>query len=361
MKVDRPSLCLNMIVKNESAIIERCLAAAAPAIQSWVICDTGSEDATPELIERFFATRRIPGELHRIPFLNFEQARNAALECARTSALAYDYLLLVDADMELVIEDPDFACGLTGASYLLLQRNDIAYYNTRLLRRSAPARYVGVTHEYLDAGAPPERLSGAWFIDHAAGANRTGKFDRDARLLEEALVREPANARYVFYLAQSERDAGRVEKARATYWRRAAMGGWSEEIAYALLQIARIDERLGASADAVRRAYLDAYRARPVRIEPLVELARLCRLAGDWPDALLYARAAAAARRPDDLLFVDESAYAWRALDELAIAGWYAGAHGEGRAAATRLLAENRFPPAERDRILANAAYYDSK
>jgi glycosyltransferase involved in cell wall biosynthesis len=354
----KPSLCLNMIVKNESAIIDRCLAAVAPLVSAWVICDTGSDDDTPERVKRFFDERGIPGELHRIPFLNFEQARNAALDLARASALDFEYLLFVDADMELVVEDPEFANGITGRSYLLQQRNEIAYYNTRLLRRDTPARYVGVTHEYLDAGAPPEKLTGAWFVDHAAGANRVGKFERDARLLEDALLREPDNARYVFYLAQSQRDAGALGTARETYVRRVGMGGWNEEVAYALFQVARIDERLGAPSDVIRRGLLDAYRARPTRVEPLVELARLCRLAGDWADALLYARAAAIAERPDDLLFVDEACYAWRALDELALAGWYSGAHSEGRAAAARLLAENRFPASERERIVANAKYY---
>ena len=117
-------------------------------------------------------------------------------------------------------------------------------------------------------------------------------------------------------------------------------------MAYALFQVARIDERLGAPSDVIRRGLLDAYRARPTRVEPLVELARLCRLAGDWADALLYARAAASAERPDDLLFVDEASYAWRALDELALAGWYSGAHSEGRAAAAARSRKTGFPRA---------------
>ena len=52
--------------------------------------------------------RQILGELHSLPFHNFGQARNAALDFAYASSLAYDYLLLADADMELVVEDRDF-------------------------------------------------------------------------------------------------------------------------------------------------------------------------------------------------------------------------------------------------------------
>ena len=94
-------LCLNMIVKNETANLDRCLRALAPYVSCWVIGDTGSTDGTQEFIKAFFAERDVPGEIHEFPFVNFEQARNAALDCAYASPLAYDYLLLADADMEL--------------------------------------------------------------------------------------------------------------------------------------------------------------------------------------------------------------------------------------------------------------------
>ena len=48
-----PKLCLNMIVKNESAIIERLLETVAPIIDTYCICDTGSTDDTKEKIENF--------------------------------------------------------------------------------------------------------------------------------------------------------------------------------------------------------------------------------------------------------------------------------------------------------------------
>ena len=97
------ALCLNMIVKNEMANLERCLTAVADHIACWVIADTGSTDGTQDFIRAFFAARNIPGELHSIPFHNFEQARNAALDCAYASPLACDYILFADADMELVV------------------------------------------------------------------------------------------------------------------------------------------------------------------------------------------------------------------------------------------------------------------
>ena len=43
-------LCLNMIVKNEMANLERCLTAVADHIACWVIGDTGSTDGTQDFI-----------------------------------------------------------------------------------------------------------------------------------------------------------------------------------------------------------------------------------------------------------------------------------------------------------------------
>ena len=74
------TICLNMIVKNEMANLERCLTSVADHIDCWVIADTGSTDGTQDFIKSFFAARNLPGELHSVPFHNFEQARNAALD-----------------------------------------------------------------------------------------------------------------------------------------------------------------------------------------------------------------------------------------------------------------------------------------
>jgi hypothetical protein len=55
------NLCLNMIVKNETANLERCLGAVADHIACWAIGDTGSTDGTQEFITSFFAARNLRG------------------------------------------------------------------------------------------------------------------------------------------------------------------------------------------------------------------------------------------------------------------------------------------------------------
>jgi glycosyltransferase involved in cell wall biosynthesis len=186
------TICLNMIVKNEVANLERCFRSVADHISCWVIGDTGSTDGTQQLIEHFFTARGIPGELRSFAFENFAQARNEALDRARASALPFDYILLTDADMELTVQNPAFSQDLTGAAYKVLQRSGVTYWNNRLLRRDVPARYMGVTHEYLDVRAgETKNLEGISFIDHRTGSNRVDKYQRDIRLLTDAIATEP--------------------------------------------------------------------------------------------------------------------------------------------------------------------------
>ena len=68
-----PKLCLNMIVKNESHIIEERLEDLTNKIHFdyYVICDTGSTDNTKEIIRSLFEKKNIPGELHEHEWSDF--------------------------------------------------------------------------------------------------------------------------------------------------------------------------------------------------------------------------------------------------------------------------------------------------
>src|SRR5580704_1601575 len=56
------TICLNMIVKNESRVIQRCLDSVKHIIDYWVIVDTGSTDGTQNVIKDFM--KDIPGDLY---------------------------------------------------------------------------------------------------------------------------------------------------------------------------------------------------------------------------------------------------------------------------------------------------------
>jgi glycosyltransferase involved in cell wall biosynthesis len=312
-------ICLNMIVKNEGARIERCLAAAAPFVNCWAIADTGSTDDTPALIERFFAERGCPGRLLKTTFKNFSQARNEALALARTVP-GWQYVLLIDADM--VLTGTLDTATLSEPAYHLVQRmGDMDYRNTRLLRRDVPASYVGVTHEFLSVEGLAV-VPGLVIEDRADGANRGDKAERDIRLLNEGLVAEPQNYRYMFYLAQTYREVGRHHEAIQLYRRHLTLCTWDEEAWASRYGIAASFRALGDEPLFVQ-ACLEAYNYRPSRGEPLKLLAQHFREKGQNETACLFAEVLAATPNTGDHLFVERWMYLWGADQELSIAGFY--------------------------------------
>lgn len=354
------NLCLNMIVRNEAHVIERCLDSVCPFIQRWVVVDTGSDDDTQELVQRRLAG--IPGQLHQRSWKDFGYNRSEALALARGSG---DYLLMIDADEELAAEPgfrmPDLAADM----YMLPCRradSSTTWFRASIVNAALPWRYEGLVHEYLTCDEPHVRskLDGLAVRSHSDGSRNADprrKYATDALVLERALLDDPDNARHVFYLAQSYRDAGQLDRAITAYQRRIDMGGWREEVWYSMLQLAALEQRLQHDVPSVMAAYLRAYQYYPARAEPLCALAMHFRSTQEWALAELFAREAASKQPPDDLLFVDDDVYQWRALDELAIATYYTGKLQESAELNRRLLVEGKLPASERPRIEANRAF----
>lgn len=323
-----PRLALNMIVRNESSRILRALGSVVDHIDCWIICDTGSTDGTPEIITDFFKLHNIPGKLVTAPFVDFSQARNAALSAAQQTGheFPFDYILLMDADMELKVNDPKWKEFFQGApSYDMFQCAGMLHYqNRRLAKFGAPNGYLGVTHEYLDlesGGCLPKEI--AYFIDHADGSNRVDKFKRDIKLLKEGLKTEPNNVRYLYYLAQSYRDAGKTEKAIKWYQRRVDAGGWAEEVWSAMAFIALCHKDLKNEAEFIHHSLL-AYNFRPSRAEPLFELARYFREKTNQQEiSLLFSEGGVQIPHTKDALFVNDYVYDCGIWDEFAIAAFY--------------------------------------
>lgn len=355
------AVCLNMIVRDEAAVIERCLASVRPFIDRWVIVDTGSLDDTPARIGR--ALTGVPGQLHHRPWRDFGHNRSEALALAKRAVGNAGYLLFIDADEQLG-HDAGFRRwpALHEGAYSLQARYGGMHYDrVSLVSAALPWRWRGVLHEYLDCGrtvAQP-RVPGVWITVTPDGARSTDphKFAKDAAVLEQAVRDEPDNARYWFYLAQSWRDAGRPQRAAECYAQRAQMGGWQEEVWVALLQCAHLAVQLGQPHDQVVAAYLRAYEARPGRAESLTYLASYLNGRQQWHLAYLFATVAARTPLPGDRLFVDLAPYHWRAADELALAAHYSGRPAQAHSLWSALLASALLPDSERARIQANRVF----
>ena len=205
------SLC--MIVKNEEAVLERCLESAAGKnnrqenpTDEIIIADTGSTDGTKKIAEAYGA------KIYDFPWKNdFSAARNFAF-----SKATGDYILWLDADDYISDEArkklfalkkrlsetgaPAAFCRYEIAAYSSPAAPTVtAFYRTRIVKNDGSAVWKGRVHEclprYENALTEPEN---GFCVRHLGSEKPRGTRNLDiyrAQISEK----EPLSPRDLFY------------------------------------------------------------------------------------------------------------------------------------------------------------------
>lgn len=364
-------LCLVMIVKDEEDTMERCLRAVSPYIKYWVIVDTGSSDNTKEVITKTMEELGIPGELHERPWVNFEVNRTESLELAKGKC---DYRWIIDADDTFYPENPlvnPFG-GLNkdpDCYQILYKLNALQYHRAQLVRSDQNWVYKGVLHEYLHLEDKENTIQGivpnSYVIADISPLKRASsleeKYSNDAKILEEALVKEPDNSRYQFYLAQSYRDSEQSEKAIEAYQKRIEMGGWEEEVYYSMYMVAKLKEKLEYPEDEIISLYSKAWEYRPNRLECAFHVMRKLRSQNRFLLSFAYGDVAIKTKGTSDILFLETEIWQWRLLDEYSLASYYIG-NPEIALEKTSAIVNSKFfkdiHPEEKNRLMKNLEFY---
>lgn len=357
----KKTICLNMIVKDESQVITSCLASVKSIIDYWVIVDTGSTDKTQEIIKNFM--KDIPGELHERPWVNFAHNRNEALDLAKNKG---DYILLIDADEVLEIADNFVLPPLEKDLYFIPLRQVGAAECKRngLINNHLNWRWEGVLHELITC---PEAKTSATLKGivnlcntHECGASGRSKvpekvkYLRDAEVLEQALLKEPNNSRYVYYLGISYAAAENLEKAKKSFERRIAMPSIDVQETYsAFYNLGLIRMKLN-EFDAALEAFFSAYKFRPTRGEPLFQAAKIYRERGNVLLGYLLSKYALTHPYPEEDVQVDYLAYDHTMLIEFAQCALLLGKFKEGFDACNQLLQNPKLPAEYRPRVQSN-------
>lgn len=376
METTTPTLCLNMIVKNEGKIIVRLLESVAPWIDSYCICDTGSTDDTMNLIQTFFESRQIPGRICQEPFRDFGYNRSFALkECEKIGPLA-QYALFLDADMVFWVNPSAFptkaalhqAMSKYNAMCILQGTDQFNYKNVRIVKCGIGASYWGVTHEYvnLPTGVDSSAVFAKQHVfirDIGDGGAKADKFERDIRLLKQGLIDSPDNTRYTFYLANSLRDHGSTEEAIAMYEKRIALGGWAEEQWYSYYSMGTCYMRLNNPHRAVC-CWMEGVQCFPERVENLYEIVHYYRSQCKHVIAQkYYAMAQEQLRRTPyqqkSFLFMHRDVYDYKLDYEMTVGGFYCNPDKIDLAKLSmKVLDYAALPPSIQRNVLSNYKFY---
>ena len=352
MMIARRTVCLNMIVRDESAVIQRCLASVGSLIDYWVIVDTGSTDGTQSIVREFL--KEVPGELYERPWINFAHNRNEALSLAKNRG---DYLLLIDADEQLQYFPSFTMPHLTKDFYISIVEADggVRIHRELLVDNRLSWTWVGAIHETITC---PQAKSYEILQKLINRANQDGKrskdpqkFLKDAEILERALQNDPKNCRNMFYLAFSYDVGRRYSAALRYYQKRVFMGGFEEEVFYSLYRIAWLQEQLGKDFETVVDSYSKAFLARPSRAEPLFCLANFYIQKNKPLLAYFVSKFAQSIPMPGDHVLVDYPIYAYRLLEQLADSSFLVGHYEETLSAYRKLIEKPELPCEDRVKI----------
>jgi glycosyltransferase involved in cell wall biosynthesis len=356
---EKQKICLNMIVKDESKVIRRCLDSVKSAIDYWVIVDTGSTDGTQEIIKEHL--KDIPGELHESPWKNFGENRTEAIELAKGKG---DYILFMDADDVLEFENEPQFPKLEHDLYNFWRGTaGFTYLKPQLVKDGLPWKWVGVTHEYLDCSEShsSEILQGVKYVSRDGGfrSSNPKKFRQNIKLLKGALKEDPTNSRHVFYLAESYRDAGEKGKALEWFQKRIDMRGWEEEVFWSKLQLGHLLRWMGLPSTLVTDCYMRAFNYRNHRLEPLYYLAELYNQQGQYDQAYACIKMKDSISFPfqKDALFNEDWIEEYGLLCQLSICSFYLGKYQESLDACDALLAMPNLPEHWRSQIEVNRAF----
>ena len=314
------SLC--MIVKNEAAVLARCLDSVADLVDEIVIVDTGSTDQTREIAARY--TSRI----YTFPWIDdFAAARNAAFDYA-----VMDYCMWLDADDVLLEEDraafrtvrqtllPDADVVMMPyhAAVDEAGRPTLTYYRERIVRRSPIYRWKGAVHESI---VP----SGTIVYADAAVTHRKegGDPDRNLRILEGIAAQRPLEPREAFYYGRELSGHGRWEDAVRVLEAFLDQGaGWVENNIDACQVLSCCYTALGRDREALR-ALLESFSYDAPRAETCCELGRIFldkkayRQAAYW-----YERALSCPQNDTSGAFVRPDCYGYLPAIQLCVC-WY--------------------------------------
>lgn len=395
-------IVLNAMVKNEAAVIERMLESVYKHIDYWVIQDNGSTDGTQDIIKNFFESKNIPGVLYYEPWQYPGYNRNHTLQHCLNSNHGCEYILRMDADEILEVDDNfDWDVIRTHDAWNMVARSgNYDYYRMWLWKAGLPWYFADdKRHEtihmkdnapytvgMLPAGFRHVLLPGGITWENPY------KFFIDALELENQVVTKQncTDLYHLFYIGKSYNDTVNVETfpfkvdhakeivRRATFYFEQYIKKHfpnypninlfksqpkAEYVYYGMYLIGNMNESVG-NIDVAVEYWKKAFNFDPIRNEAILKLCdHYLGREDNIPDLYLYSNIGVRNKYPfpeKRIVWVEKDAYSdtgWRMLDHFAVAAYHMGYYEECKSASELLLSDaykHLVPEGHRPRIEDN-------
>jgi glycosyltransferase involved in cell wall biosynthesis len=359
------------MVKDDEAVIERCLESVKKVVDCICIYDMGSTDRTIKIVEDFVKRTGIPGKVVYQSDNNDNAGtdRTLAIKAAKMTLeefklpLNESYILVLDPDMTLKAESNFTKTKLDADAYqLLVKCLPLSHYRYSMhcLRASLSWESAGIIEETFTTKTPycALKLQTLTIEDRTEGERKAARLKRNLTLLTEGLKKEPNNASYQFYLAQTKRALKLYDDAILKYLARIELGGEKEEVWFSKYMLGECFEEMG-EWDHALYWYLEAYQYNENRAEPLRKIATYYRLHGQNDLAFLFAKHGSRIPMPQDqTLFSMSPLQNYEFDEELSIAAYYTRFKNEGLIAANELILTRNVPWHIKSQTYQNLLYY---
>jgi len=374
--LNRKTICLNMIVKNEAHVIEETLENLYSYVKFdyYVVSDTGSTDKTKDIIRAFFLKRDVPGEIYDHEWKDFGHNRSLALAAAYNKA---DYSFIFDAD-DKIVGDFKLEQPLRADSYHFKFGNGFSYLRILMVNSRQKWQFKGVLHEFItctEQTGSSETIQGNYFIESGRRGARNkvdNKYLNDARILERGYHDEMRPGgdrgmaeRYAFYCAQSYKDSGREYTTQAIEWYELVLtlNNWAQEKYYSCIMLAELYENHpDKSRETLMKSQkylLLSSKYDPDRIEGVATLMEQYRNEGlNVLVNLLYHKYKGYSRNQIDKLFVSQGKYDYCIEYNNSISAFYTGDAESGYDCCKQILTASRVPSGYYISTVSNVMFY---
>lgn len=363
--MNKVKTCVYAIALNEIKHVEKFVEASKEA-DLILVCDTGSTDGTPELLEKLGVT------VYRItqrPW-RFDQARNTALNLIPADI---DICLSIDLDEYL---QPGWSTTLDrewqrhngkikriSYDYIWSWKEDnvtpdLRFFADKVHHRHG-FRWCHPCHEtlYWEGSGECLHVSIPNIVLHHR-PDPTKSRGQYLHLLKMAVEEDPSNDRMAHYYARELMFRGQYQEAINEFQRHLSLpkAQWKEERASSLRYMSRCQRYLGKTHDSLQTAVKATLECDNVR-ETWLELARSAYTVEDWSTCFWASTKCLSILKSTNSYMNDSACWGYEPYDLAAMSSFFIGFYSKAKEYGSEAL---RLNPAD-ERLAKNLEIYNQK